>query len=121
MRDMPSFDELVEIYNHSDADLESLRQSLISELIAEAPDHTKRRLEGLQFQIDMERRRTSNSMAACIRISEMMHESLGKLTGLLRLIPVTAMVKTSIAWFHLTRVMSSTYNRSGQPITDEFL
>ena len=84
MRALPSFDELLEIKEHSEADLESLRQALIRDLIDQAPDHIQRRLEGLQFQIDMERRRCANPMAACIKISGMMHDSLGKLTSLLR-------------------------------------
>ncbi len=84
MQTIPSFDELVAINRHSPADLESLRAALIKDAIEQAPRNTQRRLNGLQFQVDMERRRASNPMAACIRISRMMHESLGELTSLLR-------------------------------------
>ena len=84
MQTIPSFDELVEINRHSPADLEALRTGLIKHTIDQAPEATRRRLNGLQFQIEMERRRASNALAACIKISRMMHESLGELTSLLR-------------------------------------
>ena len=36
----------------------------------------QRRLRGLQFQVDMERRRARNPMDSCIRVSKMMHDHL---------------------------------------------
>lgn len=43
----------------------------------------QRKLRGLQFHIDMEIRRSKTPMAACIKISEMMHGSLSKLRSAL--------------------------------------
>lgn len=59
--------------------LEALRLQLVEELIGQASESTQRRLRGLQFQIDMERRRAKTPMGACIRISQMMHDSLYEL------------------------------------------
>lgn len=74
--EMPSFDEMVRLAKNDPEALERIRLQLIEETIAEAPESCHRRLRGLQFQIDMERRRAGNPMGACIRISKMMHDSL---------------------------------------------
>ena len=73
---MPSFDEMVRLAKNDPETLERIRLKLIEETIAEAPENCHRRLRGLQFQIDMERRRDANPMGACVRISKMMHDSL---------------------------------------------
>ena len=73
---MPSFDEMVRLAKNDPETLERIRLKLIEETIAEAPENCHRRLRGLQFQIDMERRRASNPMSACVKISKMMHDSL---------------------------------------------
>ncbi|MEC8909041.1 MULTISPECIES: DUF3135 domain-containing protein [Thalassolituus] len=73
---MPSFDEMVRLAKNDPETLERIRLKLIEETIAEAPANCHRRLRGLQFQIDMERRRASNPMSACVKISKMMHDSL---------------------------------------------
>jgi len=44
-------------------------------LIDDAPDHMKRRLRGLLFQIDMEKRRSKNSTQCCIKLSRLMMDS----------------------------------------------
>jgi len=74
--EMPSFDEMVRLAKDDPETLERIRLQLIEDTIAEAPESCHRRLRGLQFQIDMERRRAGNPMGACIRISKMMHDSL---------------------------------------------
>jgi hypothetical protein len=62
------------------AALEALRERLTHEVIRRAPtDDARRRLEGLKFRIDMERRRTPDPLAACVRISALMHCSLADL------------------------------------------
>ena len=73
---MPSFDELVRIAQKDPAKYEELRNQLVNDLINDAPESTQRRLRGLQFQVDMERRRAKTPMASCIAISKMMHDSL---------------------------------------------
>ncbi len=74
--EMPSFDEMVRLAKTDPEALERIRLQLIEDTIAEAPEACHRRLRGLQFQIDMERRRAGNPMGACVRISKMMHDSL---------------------------------------------
>jgi hypothetical protein len=59
--------------------LEKLRQEATHALINDAPDHLQRRLRGLQFQIDMEVRRSKSHLQSCIRVSQMMHDSLSEM------------------------------------------
>ncbi|MGB0965561.1 MAG: DUF3135 domain-containing protein [Litorivicinus sp.] len=84
MNPIPQFDELAELAKHSPQEFEKLRQDTIDHVLVQASEHSERRLKGLQFQIEMERRRAISPMASCIRISQMMHESLAELTALLR-------------------------------------
>ncbi|MBS53566.1 MAG: hypothetical protein CMI03_12555 [Oceanospirillaceae bacterium] len=76
---LPSFEELRKLAETNPDKLESLRQTLIEDTIASAPDDIQRRLRGLQFRIDAERQLASNPMSACIRISAMMNERLHSL------------------------------------------
>ncbi|MBL4868288.1 MAG: DUF3135 domain-containing protein [Pseudomonadales bacterium] len=76
---LPEFDELLRLAEKDPDRLEALRAEMCEQLILDAPVELRRRLRGLQFRIDMERRRSSTPMAACIKISEMMHESFGRL------------------------------------------
>ncbi|NKB97461.1 MAG: DUF3135 domain-containing protein [Pseudomonadales bacterium] len=79
-RKLPAFDVLVDMARNDPDRLETLRQKLTQHVINNAQtDEKKRRLEGLQFQVDMERRRAGSPLAATIRISEMMCHSLADL------------------------------------------
>jgi len=51
---------------------ENKREQLINQLLEIAND--KRRLTGLQFQINMRRRKSKNAMDACISLSHLMTE-----------------------------------------------
>lgn len=83
---LPDFDVLATMAQKDPAGLEALRQRLCEELIAAAPPHMQRRLRGIQFKIDAQRRLSKTPLQACIRISEMMHESFAELrTALLAL------------------------------------
>ncbi len=73
---LPPFDELKQLANHNPEALEALRRQLIEQTINSAGEDFRRRLRGLQFQIDMERQRASNPLSACLRMSRMMHERL---------------------------------------------
>lgn len=77
--DLPEFDVLVKMAQDDPEKLEQLRQDACEQLIQSAPEEYQRRLRGLQFKIDMERRKAKTPMAACIKISEMMHDSFEKL------------------------------------------
>jgi len=77
--ELPEFDTLKEMAENNPEQLEQLRIELCDRLIQEAPEKYRRKLRGLQFRIDMERRRAKNPMAACIAISGMMHDSFDRL------------------------------------------
>ncbi len=77
---LPAFDVLVDMARNDPQGLETLRRSLTDAVIAAASNETtRRRLRGLQFRVDMERRRATTPLAAAIRISEMMCRSLADL------------------------------------------
>jgi len=58
---------------------EALRREKVEELIQRAPERQRRRLQGLQWQIDQTRRLAGSPMASCLAISNMMWESLHQL------------------------------------------
>lgn len=79
-RTLPAFDILVDMARNEPDQLERLRRHLTKHIINGAESEEKRRrLEGLQFRVDMERRRAGSALAATIRISEMMCHSLADL------------------------------------------
>jgi len=73
---LPPYDELKHLADHHPQQLEHLRQQLIEQTIGQAPADIQRRLRGLQFRIDAERRRASNPLSACLRLSAMMNDHL---------------------------------------------
>lgn len=80
---LPSFDALMVLARERPDELEAMRQDLCREIIASAPNRIKDRLEGLQFQINMERRLSKSAVGACVRISSMMNDSLQELKQVL--------------------------------------
>ncbi|MCG8317349.1 MAG: DUF3135 domain-containing protein [Pseudomonadales bacterium] len=76
---LPNFDKLRDLAQNNPTELERLRIEMCEQLIHEAPEQYRRKLRGLQFKIDMERRKAKSPMAACITISGMMHDSFDKL------------------------------------------
>lgn len=55
---------------------EDLRSRYLQLAIERASPHHRRRLQGLQFRLDLERRRAKTPMAACLKFSELMMNSL---------------------------------------------
>ena len=76
---LPDFDTLRRMARDNPDGLEALRKKLVAELLDEAGPERRQRLEGLQFRIDMERRRAANPLAATIKLSSMMRDSLLRL------------------------------------------
>ncbi len=77
---LPAFEVLVDMARNDPQGLESLRVSLTEAVINGVEDERKRkRLQGLQFRVDLERQRARTPLAACIRVSEMMCQSLAEL------------------------------------------
>ena len=56
----------------------------VNDLIAGAPEKHRRKLRGLQFKIDMERKKAKTPMAACITISRLMYDSFYELHSTLQ-------------------------------------
>ncbi len=69
------FDEWVALAQTDPAAFEARRSNLIEDFIQNSPNHMQRRLRGLQFRVDMERRRAHTPMGACVRISGMMWDA----------------------------------------------
>jgi len=70
------FDEWARLARTDRHAFEARRLALIEAFIRQFPGPDQRRLRGLQFRIDMERRRARTPMAACLRLSAMMWDSL---------------------------------------------
>lgn len=79
MSRLPDIEQLIALAQSDPEQLERIRQREIETLIARAPEHTRSRLRGLQFQIDCKRRLHKNSVGACLAITGMMMDSLQKL------------------------------------------
>ncbi|MCP5326490.1 MAG: DUF3135 domain-containing protein [Oceanospirillaceae bacterium] len=105
MPSLPSFEKMREMAQNDPQALERLRQMHINKLIHAAPEHLRQRLQGLQFQIDAQRRLSKTPMASCLQISKMMHDSLHSLgtyikgsTGQIEL-PQTEQVEAKVLSF----------------------
>ena len=70
------FEHWAELARKDPEAFEALRMEAINEVIEQAPPHIRQRLRGLQFKVDMERRRCRTPLAACIRLSGMMMDAL---------------------------------------------
>jgi hypothetical protein len=70
------FDYWAKLAQHDPEGFEILRSQYLQDAIERSSPHHRRRLEGLQFQLDLERRRAKTPMAACLKFSEMMMNSL---------------------------------------------
>jgi hypothetical protein len=74
---LPAFDVLVDMARNDPQGLETLRRSLTNAVITAATsENARQRLRGLQFRIDMERRRAPTPLAAAVRLSRLMSDSL---------------------------------------------
>ena len=77
------FDTMKDMAKDDPEAFERLRQQMIDALIDDAPEANRRRLIGLQWRVDQERLLARTPMGACIRISNMMWESVTGEGGLL--------------------------------------
>ena len=73
--ELPDFDYLKLLANEDPEALERLRRLYCEKLIGSAPLRYRDRLQGLQFQIDMIKRRSKNPLHSCIEISKMMMDN----------------------------------------------
>jgi hypothetical protein len=80
MSNYPSFNDLLKLAQENPVALEKFRQEQVELIINRAPIKHQQRLRGLQFQIDAQRASHVNSpMGACLKISQMMHDSFNDL------------------------------------------
>ncbi len=84
---LPPFDELKAMAAEHPEKLENLRLRMTEEILRNAPENRRRRLQGLVFKIDMVRRRAKNPMQACIKLSQMMMDSTLELRQALCMAP----------------------------------
>jgi len=70
------FDEWAALARTDPRAFEARRLALIEQYLKQFPHAEQQRLRGIQFRIDMERRRARTPMAACVRLSGMMWDSL---------------------------------------------
>lgn len=75
----PSFDDLLHWAKHDPKRLDRYQKEKSQEIIDNAPKHIQRRLRGLQFQIDCQRKLHRSAIGRCIQISKMMHDSLDEM------------------------------------------
>lgn len=78
------FDEWAQLAKQDNVGFEKKRSDILKQFIASCAsnDNDLRRLNGLQFQIDMIRRKHKSPMGACVAISEMMMDKLYELMTL---------------------------------------
>ncbi len=77
------FDYWSRLAQEDPATFEEQRSDLLEEFILEAPPDLRRRLRGLQWQVDQARERSGTPLGACLRLSKMMWDSVLGERGLL--------------------------------------
>jgi|GEM_PF-3331372 len=66
------FDEWVALAKVDPETFEKRRAEWLEEAIQQAPDDNRKRLQGLQFQIELVRRKSRHPLGACMKLSSMM-------------------------------------------------
>lgn len=82
-RDLPDFDTLVTLHKEQPEELERIRTELTDAILENTTGESRRRLQGLQFRINMELRRARTPEARFVKISSMMHEAFAELNHVL--------------------------------------
>lgn len=80
------FDRWSEIARQEPEKFEAMRRQMIDDLIAQAPEHLKPRMAGLQWQVDQIRSQAGNPMTACLQISQKMWTHVLSENGLLNIL-----------------------------------
>jgi hypothetical protein len=73
---LPTFEALLVLAKEDPVEFEALRDQLCKQIVDQAPEHISRRLKGLQFKINMERRRSKTALKSCLELSKLMNNSL---------------------------------------------
>ena len=83
------FDQWMKLAEKDPEAFDKKRQDLIQATINEAPAQMHQRLNGLQWHIDTEIKLAKNPMDACLRIHQMMMDSVYQPGGLLDALTMT--------------------------------
>ena len=70
------FDQFTQLAKSDPEAFEAKRAEVIEQVIQRMPAHKQHRMRCLQWKIDQVRNQAGNPMAACIKLSEMMWDSL---------------------------------------------
>jgi len=70
------FDQFSKLAKSDPEAFEAKRAEVIEQMILRMPAHKQHRMRCLQWKIDQVRKQAGNPMAACIKLSEMMWDSL---------------------------------------------
>lgn len=79
--DLPSFDTLAALFERDPDAFDRLRKDLLEDEIRSAHPENRRRLRGLQFQIEGIRRTSKNPLDCCVRIQRLLDKQLEKLSS----------------------------------------
>ena len=90
---LPDFDTMMQLHKDATEALERHHQGWISKLVSNESKDTKRRLQGLQFMIEMELRRAKNPTARFLKIFGITQEEFTELNYCLTN-PLEAVVET---------------------------
>ncbi|MDH5571460.1 MAG: DUF3135 domain-containing protein [Gammaproteobacteria bacterium] len=74
-----NFDQWSELALNDPEAFETMRSEKVAAVIASAPDSQQHRLRCLQWRIDMIRKQAKTPLSACIKISNMMWDTLHQL------------------------------------------
>ena len=74
--ELPDFDTLKRLAVAEPERLDELLQQQVEGLIDRGSPQQQMRLRGLQFRIDCQRQLAKNNLDSCIRIANMMHDSV---------------------------------------------
>lgn len=77
------FDYWKKLAKHNPELFERKRREALDAVINSAPSRMQQRLRGLQWRVDMERERSKNPMSSCLRVYNMMWDSVYAKGGLL--------------------------------------
>lgn len=78
-----NFDEMARLAKEDPDAFEIMREKMIQDAIDNSSPEIKQRMQGLQWQIDKVRSTSSNPMASCLKISQMMWDNVLGDDGLL--------------------------------------
>jgi hypothetical protein len=73
------FENWAKLAKQDPAAFERKREAILREAIKSAPPEYRQRLEGLQFRLDLERRKSSSPLSACVRMQSLMWDAFFRL------------------------------------------